>query len=57
MKNLQKLPLYLLFVGLFAFASCESEDPVIENEGEVITDVTLAFTELDESGNPVGSAF
>jgi hypothetical protein len=57
MKNLQKLPLYLLFVGLFAFASCDSEDPVIENEGEVITDVTLAFTELDGAGNPVGLTF
>lgn len=56
MKTLQKLPLYLLSAGVFAFASCESDDPVIENDGELITDVTLHFTELDEAGNPTGSA-
>jgi hypothetical protein len=56
MKNLQKLPLYLFILGLIVFSSCESEDPVIENEGEVITDVTLSFTELDGSGSPVGTA-
>jgi hypothetical protein len=38
-------------------ASCESEDPVIENDEEVITDVTLRFTELDDSGNNVGAPF
>ncbi len=37
--------------------SCESEAPVIENDEEVITDVTLKFTELDGSGNAVGSPF
>ncbi|WP_026954228.1 hypothetical protein [Algoriphagus vanfongensis] len=56
MKTLQKLPLYLLSAGVFAFASCESDDPVIENDGELITDVTLHFTELDEAGNPTGPA-
>lgn len=55
MKNLQKLPLYLFGVLAMGFASCESDDPVAENDGEVITDVTLNFQELDASGNPVGT--
>ncbi|GMQ27573.1 hypothetical protein [Algoriphagus confluentis] len=57
MKNYTKLPLYLFAALGFAFASCESEDPVEENDGEVITDVTLTFQEMDESNNPVGSPF
>ncbi|WP_297336094.1 hypothetical protein [Algoriphagus sp.] len=55
MKTYHKLPIYALSISLFAFASCESEDPVIENDGEVITDVNLNFTELDASGNEVGT--
>ena len=54
MKNLRKLPVYLFGVLAIAFASCESDDPVAENDAEVITDVTLNFQELDASGNPVG---
>ncbi|GMQ23581.1 hypothetical protein Aoki45_02630 [Algoriphagus sp. oki45] len=57
MKNYTKLPLYLFAALGFAFASCESEDPVEENDGEVITDVTLTFQEIDASNNPVGSPF
>ncbi|MBC6365991.1 hypothetical protein [Algoriphagus sp. AK58] len=57
MKNLQKLPLYLFAVLTLGFASCESEDPEKENEGEVITDVILKFQEIDGSNNPVGSSF
>ncbi|TDQ19190.1 hypothetical protein DFQ04_1007 [Algoriphagus boseongensis] len=56
MKNLRKLPLYLLAILAFGFASCESEDPEKENDGEVITDVILTFQELDASNNPVGAA-
>ena len=55
MKNLQKLPLYLFAALTMGFASCESEDPEKENEGEVITDVTLKFQEVDASNNPVGA--
>jgi hypothetical protein len=55
MKNLQKLPLYLIAVLTLGFASCQSEDPEKENEGEVITDVTLKFQEVDGSNNPIGS--
>ncbi len=57
MKNLRKLPIYLVSLGVLGFAACESEDPVIENDGEVITDVTLNFQELDEAGEPVGLSF
>lgn len=55
MKTIQKLPFYALIVSLFVFTACEPEEPVVENDGEVITDVTLNFTELDASGNPVGT--
>ena len=55
MKNLKKVSLYLLALVAFGFASCESEDPTKENDGEVITDVTLKFQELDASNALVGS--
>jgi hypothetical protein len=55
MKNLKKVSLYLLALLAFGFASCESEDPEKENEGEVITDVTLKFQELNASNALVGS--
>lgn len=54
MKNLKIVALYLLALLSFGFASCESEDPEKENEGEVITDVTLKFQELNESNALVG---
>lgn len=57
MKNYKRLPIYLFAALAFGFASCESEDPVPENEGEVITDVSLNFQELDAGGNPVGLVF
>jgi hypothetical protein len=55
MKNLKKVSLYLLALVAFGFASCESEDPTQENDGEVITDVTLKFQELNASNALVGS--
>ena len=55
MKNLKNISLYLLAVLVFGFASCKSEDPTKENDGEVITDVTLKFQELDASNALVGS--
>lgn len=57
MYTVKRLPFYALALATFAFASCESEDPVAENEEEVITDVTLSFTEINASGNPVGTKF
>jgi len=55
MKNLKNVSLYLLAVLVFGFASCKSEDPTKENDGEVITDVTLKFQELDAANALVGS--
>ena len=55
MKNLKKVSLYLLALVAFGFASCQSEDPTKENDGEVITDVTLKFQELNSSNELVGS--
>ena len=57
MKNLRKVSLYLVALLAFGFASCESEDPTKENDGEVITDVTLKFQELNASNALVGSVF
>lgn len=55
MKTLKKVSLYLLALVVFGFASCQSEDPTKENDGEVITDVTLKFQELNSSNALVGS--
>ena len=55
MKNLKKVSLYLAALLTLGFASCESDDPTQENDGEVITDVTLKFQELDASNALVGS--
>lgn len=55
MHTFKRLPFYALALASFAFASCESEDPVMENEEEVITDVTLSFTELNATGDPIGT--
>jgi hypothetical protein len=57
MENLRKLPVYLFAALAIGFASCDSDDPEPENEGEVITDVTLTFQELNASGGLVGSPF
>lgn len=54
MKNLTKLPIYLFAILAMGFASCESDDPEEENDGEVITDVILNFQELNASGAPIG---
>lgn len=55
MKTLKKVSLYLLALAAFGLASCKSEDPTKENDGEVITDVTLKFQELNSSDELVGS--
>jgi hypothetical protein len=57
MENLRKLPIYLFAALAMGFASCESNDPEEENDGEVITDVILKFQEVDASNNPVGASF
>lgn len=57
MKTYQKLSFLILSAAVISLSSCNSEDPVPENDGEVITDVTLVFTELDASGAVIGSPF
>jgi len=55
MKNLRKVTLYLTALLTLAFVSCKSDEPTQENDGEVITDVTLKFQELNSSNALVGS--
>jgi hypothetical protein len=56
-KLIYKFPILLLAVFSIALFSCESNDPEDENEGEVITDVTLRFTEVNASGTAIGTPF
>jgi hypothetical protein len=58
MKTIQKNQiLLLLFALLVSFSSCESEDPIEELEQELITDVTLIFTEVNDEGTAIGTPF
>lgn len=46
---------FILLLSLMTISvlfSCKSEDPEEENEGELITDVILRFTELDPAAGP-----
>lgn len=51
--------LLLLSIMMFAFTaiSCSSDDPEFEVDQELITDVTLIFTEVDAAGTPISSPF
>lgn len=55
MFNSKKNLVYTMALLALSFTACESDDPVIENDGEVITDVILNFQELDATGNLVGA--
>lgn len=44
----------LLGMMIFSFSSCVSDDPVKEKEQELITDITLTFTEVNASGQEIG---
>jgi hypothetical protein len=63
MKNLNRflqnhsLITMLLFILIFLGVSCEPKDPENENEEELITDVTLKFTEIDNQGNKIANPF
>jgi len=56
LNNLTKSSLILL-LAVFVFASCGTDsspdDPPIENEEEVITDITLIFTNSDDDSDVV----
>lgn len=57
MKTTSNLLTFLFLLGLtFSLVSCGKDDPVPELDQEVITDVTLTFTEVDESGNSIGAS-
>jgi hypothetical protein len=56
MKNYRFNYLFLVLLAMaVSFTSCKSDDPEPENEGEVITDVSLKFTELNSAGEPIGT--
>lgn len=58
MNNLSRIRFFILATFLaFTFSSCESDDPVEENDEEVITEVTLIFTEIDGTGATIGDPF
>lgn len=58
MKKLNfNILLLLLSASVLIFSSCESNDPEDENEGELITDVTLKFTEVDPAQGFIGTPF
>jgi|SRR5690554_642551 len=53
-----KLSMTLLLPLALLMSACEKDDPVPEIDQEVITEVTLLFTELNEAGSPIsGSSF
>lgn len=49
--------LFFLTASVLIFSSCVSDDPEDENEGELITDVTLKFTEVDAAAGSPGTPF
>ena len=56
MKNYRFNYLVIAFLAIaISFSSCKSDDPVPENEQELITDVNLKFTELNSAGAPIGT--
>lgn len=58
MKMINKgLLTLLLLSSTFFYTSCTSEDPEEENEEELITDVTLKFTEVNTAGEAIGTPF
>ncbi|AFL85473.1 hypothetical protein Belba_2943 [Belliella baltica DSM 15883] len=54
-KNSIKAFLLPVLLGL-TFA-CTSEEPTLENEEELITDVTLKFTQVDQTGVALAATF
>ncbi|GAB3666496.1 hypothetical protein GCM10028791_42320 [Echinicola sediminis] len=57
MRTMQhKVSLALLLSVTLSFLSCSKDDPVPELDQEVITEVTLSFTEVDDNGNTLGAS-
>ena len=53
----KNLLLYTMAALALTFSSCESEDPLPENDAEVITDVILTFVEVNQTIIPIGTPF
>lgn len=57
MRTMQhKVSLALLLSVTLSFLSCSKDDPVPELDQEVITEVTVSFTEVDDNGNTLGAS-
>ncbi len=57
MKSIQKQLFVAFLLSLtFVWTSCSKDDPVPEVDQEVITDLTVTFTEVDEEGNTIGTS-
>lgn len=57
MKINDTIKMFYLVAILGFYTSCSSDDPVLENEEELITDVTLRFTQVDQSGATLSAPF
>ena len=49
MKNLNSSYILVLFFGIFLLASCNKDEPIIEDPEELITTVELTLTEINTS--------
>lgn len=54
-KSPSLLTVLFLSLGIF-LSSCEKDDPVPEIDQEVITELTLSFTELNDADEPIPGA-
>ncbi|HSJ67279.1 MAG TPA: hypothetical protein VK921_06380 [Anditalea sp.] len=55
--KLKNLSLAAIMILAFTAISCSSDDPEFEADQELITDVTLLFTEVDETGTLTQNTF
>ena len=55
--NMNNLLIACIVMLGIAVTSCSSEDPEFETDQELITDVTLLFTEVDAAGNLTQNTF
>lgn len=53
LQNVKKYGVYALLLGGILITSCDDDDPEPENEVEVVTDVTLVFTNTADASDVV----
>jgi len=56
-KYLLTMTLFTGSMSLLFFQSCNNDDPVPENESELITTLTMTFTNVNDAGNVVVAQF